>query len=328
MTEHPVRVIAHRGASGYLPEHTLAAKALAFAMGADYLEQDVVATRDDVLIVLHDVHVDRISNVAEVFPKRARPDGRYYARDFDFAELATLSVSERFDADGRAVFPGRYPVRSGSFRIHSLGDELEFVTALNEATGRRVGIYPEIKRPAWHKAEGVDIAPAMLALLGEYGYTDRVSRAYLQCFDPDELRRVRVDLRSELRLVQLLGDNSWQESTADYDALRTPQALQRLSATVDGIGPWIQHCYFMDDGIPRPTPLVAAAQAAGLAVHPYTVRADNLPDGFASHDALVRFCRDSLRVDGLFTDFPDMTRRVLAEAASGGAGDGHDAAAQ
>lgn len=311
MSEHPVQVIAHRGASGYLPEHTLAAKALAFAMGADFLEQDVVATRDDVLVVLHDVHVDRVSNVAEVFPHRARADGRYYVRDFDFVELKVLALSERFEADGRAVYPARYPVRSGDFRIHSLDDELGFVRALNEATGREVGIYPEIKRPAWHKAEGIDIAPPMLGLLARHGYTDRRSRAYLQCFDPDELRRVRLELRSELRLVQLIGDNSWQESAADYDELRTPQALQRLSEIVDGIGPWLPQCYILKNGEPRPSSLVAAAHDAGLAVHPYTVRADSLPEGFASHDALVGFCRDVLCVEGLFTDFPDLTRRAL-----------------
>lgn len=313
MSEHRVQVIAHRGASGYLPEHTLAAKALAFAMGADLLEQDVVATRDDVLVVLHDVHVDRVSNVAEVFPGRARADGRYYVRDFDFAELTAITVSERFEADGRAVYPTRYPVRSGDFRIHSLDDELGFVTALNEATGRHVGIYPEIKRPAWHRAEGIDIAPRMLELLARHGYTDRQSPAYLQCFDPDELRRIRVELRSDLRLVQLIGDNSWKESAADYDEMRTPQALQRLGAVVDGIGPWLPQCYVLENGKPRPTSLVGAAHDAGLAVHPYTVRADSLPAGFASHDALVAFCRDALRVDGLFTDFPDLTRRALAK---------------
>ena len=93
-------IIAHRGASGYLPEHTLAAKAMAYAMHADYLEQDVVATRDDELVVLHDIHLDRVTDVADRFPGRARSDGRYYVRDFDLVEVYELRVTERLNDAG------------------------------------------------------------------------------------------------------------------------------------------------------------------------------------------------------------------------------------
>ncbi len=118
MTDKDVLVIAHRGASGYLPEHTLEAKALAYGMGADYLEQDVVATRDDELVVIHDIHLDRVSNVAEKFPRRKRDDGRYYVRDFDLAEIRTLRAWERRNDDGispvfRSAFrQGRAPFKS------------------------------------------------------------------------------------------------------------------------------------------------------------------------------------------------------------------------
>src|SRR5262249_26330393 len=99
-------VIAHRGASGYLPEHTLPAKALAYGMGADYLEQDVVLTRADQPLVLHDVHLDTVTDVAEVFPDRKRPDGRFYALDFTLAEIQSLRVTERIDPKTkRPVFP-------------------------------------------------------------------------------------------------------------------------------------------------------------------------------------------------------------------------------
>lgn len=313
---HEVIVIAHRGASGYLPEHTLAAKALAYAMGADYLEQDVVATRDDVLVVLHDIHLDRISDVATRYPNRARADGRWYVRDFDFAELEHLRLSERFDADGAAVFPGRYPVHSGVFRLHTLADELEFVAAMNAATGRQVGIYPEIKRPAWHRAHGIDIAPLLLQALGRFGYATRESPAHVQCFDPAELDRIRHELDSDLKLVQLIGENAWGEAEVDYGRLRAPAGLSRLAKTVDGIGPWLPHCYELKATVPRPSGLVAAAHGAGLVVHPYTVRADSLPPGFASHDELVAFAAMDLAVDGLFTDFPDLTRRVLGRVQS------------
>ncbi len=311
MSSKPIAVIAHRGACGYLPEHTLAAKALAFAMGADFLEQDVVATRDDELVVLHDVHLDRVSDVAEVFPGRARSDGRYYVRDFDLGELRRLRASERFDETGHAVYPGRYPVLSGEFRFHTLEEELTLVSELNTATGRATGIYPEIKRPAWHRDEGIDIAPRLLSLLESFGYSGRDSRVYVQCFDLTELERIRRNLGSTLKLVQLIGDNSWHESASDYNELQSAESLSRLAALVDGIGPWLPQCFHLRDGSPRPSGLVAAAQRAGLVVHPYTVRSDSLPDGFRSHDELVYFCVARLGVDGLFTDFPDLTRRAL-----------------
>ena len=136
-------VIAHRGASGHLPEHTLPAKALAYAMGADYLEQDIVATRDDQLVVLHDIHLDRVTDVARVFPGRARGDGRYYARDFDLEEILALKVHERTDARGQRVFAGRFPSAGEDFRVHTLSRELELVADLCDNGAHPVGIYPE-----------------------------------------------------------------------------------------------------------------------------------------------------------------------------------------
>jgi glycerophosphoryl diester phosphodiesterase len=304
-------VIAHRGASGYLPEHTLPAKALAYAMGADYLEQDVVATRDDELVVLHDVHIDRVSNVADVFPDRARLDGRYYVRDFTLAELSTLSVWERMDADGRTVYQDRFPGRSGNFRIHTLAAEIELVQGLNASSNRRIGIYPEIKRPAWHREEGVDVATLMLEVLERYGYRNRDDPVYVQCFDADEIVRLRRKLGTDLRLIQLIGENDWAESDTDYEALRTAAGLRRIADVADGIGPWLEHIYRLDGATPRSSGLVEAAHAAGLAVHPYTFRLDSLPPGFASFDALVRFVLGDLGADGLFTDFPDLVRRVV-----------------
>ena len=114
-------VIAHRGASGYLPEHTLPAKALAFGQGADFLEQDVVLTKDDQPIVMHDIHLDTVSDVAKKFPGRNRADGRYYAIDFTLAEVRTLQAQERIDLkSGTPVFAGRFPAQGSDFRIPSL----------------------------------------------------------------------------------------------------------------------------------------------------------------------------------------------------------------
>ena len=304
-------VIAHRGASGYLPEHTLAAKQLAFEMGADFLEQDIVASRDDQLLILHDVHLDRISDVAEKFPQRRRDDGRYYARDFDLDEIRQLSAWERMRPDGTAVYPGRYPARSGDFRIHTLTEELELVRELNAAHGRNVGVYPEIKRPAWHKAEGVDIAPQLLAELRAAGYEGRDDPVFVQCFDAGEVRRLKLELDCPYRLIQLIGDNSWLESDTDYDALRQPGGIAAVAAVAEGIGPHLSHLVDVEnvDGVPTVTELAQLARDNGLLIHPYTFRADDVPPGFATFEDLVQFFVHDVGVDGLFTDFPD---RVVA----------------
>ena len=306
-------IIAHRGASAYLPEHTLPAKALAYAMGADYLEQDVVATRDDELVVLHDIHLDRVTDVAARFPGRARTDGRYYVRDFDLAEIRSLGVTERLDADGRPVYPGRFPPHHSRFGIHTLAEELEFVHGLNRATGGSTGVYPEIKRPAWHREQGIDLGAAMLAVLAAHGYEAPGDPVFVQCFDASEVRRLREDLGCRLRLVQLVGDNSWGESDTDYDALCTDQGLAALARTADAIGPWVNRLYEPgeDGGPPRSSGLTEAAHRAGLLVHPYTFRADDLAPGFRNFTDMVRYFCDDLGVDGLFTDFPDRVRELL-----------------
>ena len=147
-------VIAHRGACGYLPEHTLEAKAYAHALGADFIEQDVVATRDNQLIVLHDIHLEGVTNVADLYPDRHREDGRYYARDFELAEIRGLSAGERRGSDGiTAAFPNRFPVGVGNFRVPTLREEIKLIQGMNRSTGREAGIYPEIKSPGWHRDE-------------------------------------------------------------------------------------------------------------------------------------------------------------------------------
>lgn len=284
-------------------------------MGADYLEQDVVASRDDALLVLHDIHLDRVSNVADIYPDRARDDGRFYARDFDLGEIRRLTAWERMDADGRAVFPGRYPARSGAFRIHTLRDELELLWSLNTSTGRDVGIYPEIKRPAWHRDEGIDIAPLLLRELEHFGYRGRHANVFVQCFDAAETERLRRELATELPLIQLIGENAWQESTTDFSALLTPDGMTRLSGFADGVGPFFEQLYTVEDGRPVPSGVVEMARDAGLLVHPYTFRSDSLAPGFATFDAMLSFAVDTLRVDGLFTDFTDTVRRFVDDEA-------------
>lgn len=315
--EPPVQqpiVIAHRGASGYLPEHTLPAKALAHGMGADYLEQDVVLTKDDVPIVLHDIHLDTVTDVARRFPDRARDDGRFYAIDFTLAEIRTLNVSERFDRkSGQAVFPGRFPVGLGRFQIPTLQEELELIQGLNRSTGRAAGVYPEIKAPAFHRREGKDISRIVLDVLSSAGYSQRDDRIYVQCFDAAETRRLREELHTELKLIQLIGENSWGESTSYYEAMRTGEGLRLVAEYADGIGPSIDHIITGRDAAGRPilSTLVEDAHRHGLAVHPYTLRADALPDYAADVDTLLDLLFHRAGVDGVFTDFPDLAVQYL-----------------
>jgi glycerophosphoryl diester phosphodiesterase len=309
-------IIAHRGASGYLPEHTLEAKAYAHALGAHYLEQDVVATRDDELIVLHDIHLDRVTDVARRFPGRARDDGRFYARDFDLDEIRTLTVWERRGTDGvSAVFPARFPTGTGAFRVPTLREEVKLIQGLNRSTGRVAGIYPEIKRPAWHRSEGVDISRLVLAQLDDLGYRTGADDVFLQCFDAAELRRIRSELGCQLKLVQLLAENSWNESDSDYEYLQTPAGLQEIAAVAEGLGPWIGHLVSTAevDGQPVSTGLVSAAHEAGLVVHPYTFRAEQLTPGFESLGEMVAWFVDTLAIDGLFTDFPDRALAAVSQ---------------
>ena len=314
MPDPDVVVIAHRGACGYLPEHTLEAKAYAHALGAHFIEQDVVATRDNELVVLHDIHLDRVTDVSDKFPGRKRSDGRYYARDFDLAEIKTLTATERRgDDDTIAVFPSRFPTGVGNFKVPTLREEVRLIQGLNKATGRVVGIYPEIKRPAWHRSEGIDISPIVLQLLDDLGYRTKADPIYLQCFDATEVRRLRLDLGCKLKLIQLLAENSWGESETDYDQLMTSEGLNSLASVVDGVGPWLAHLVKLAevDGQPVSTGLVSAAHAAGLKVHPYTFRADQLAPGFENMTEMVAWFVETLGIDGLFTDFPDMALAAL-----------------
>lgn len=317
-------VIAHRGASGYLPEHTLPAKAMAFAQGADYLEQDLVMTKDDQLVVLHDHYLDRVTDVADRFPDRARKDGRYYAIDFTLAEIKSLKFSEGFTIEnGKKVqtFPGRFPMGKSDFRVHTFEEEIEFIQGLNHSTGKNIGLYPEIKAPWFHHQEGKDIATRVLEVLKKYGYTKKSDKIYLQCFDANELKRIRNELEPkmgmDLKLVQLIAYTKWNETEEQqpdgkwvnysYDWMLEPGAMEKIAQYADGIGP-DYHMLIADsstNGHIIINGMVKEAHEHQLEVHPFTVRADQLPpyakDVNELYDALYR----QADVDGLFTDFPD-----------------------
>jgi glycerophosphoryl diester phosphodiesterase len=291
-------VIAHRGASGYLPEHTLEAKAMAHAMGADFIEQDIVLTKDDVPVVMHDTHLDTTSDVAARFPGRHRANGRFYVIDFTLAEIKQLKATERFsEKTGRQVYPKRFPKGVSSFQIATLEEELLLIGGLNKSTGRVAGIYPEIKQPKWHRSEGHDISAIVLPILKKHGYATKSDPCFLQCFELEEVKRIRQELGWQGRLVFLMG------SFKKGEKVETERATLADVATVaDGIGPSIS---------PDIARLAAEAHEAGLLVHPYTLRTDALPEWTKSTDDLLHTLFDEAKVDGLFTDFPDVVVKWL-----------------
>lgn len=303
----PKIIIAHRGASGYLPEHTLPGKALAYAMGADYLEQDLVLSKDGIPVVLHDIVIDAVTDVAKRFSERKRADGRYYALDFTLVELKQLQVTERFDhRTGKPVFSARFPQWQGTFQIPTFEEELQFIQGLNHTTGRAVGIYPEIKSPAWHREQGRDISRIVLKVLERYGYRTKRDKVFLQCFDYQEVKRLRIELGYQGRLIQLLTDPKSSQAGTDFAFLTSGIGLAELAKVADGIGPSLgQVISGRSGGHFTYTDLVKTAHELKLLVHPYTIRTDDLPPGVTSGEELFRACLIEAGVDGVFTDQPD-----------------------
>lgn len=324
-TQSEKLIIAHRGASGYLPEHTLESKALAFAQKADYLEQDLAMTKDNKLIVIHDHFLDGLTDVAKKFPKRARKDGRYYVADFTLKEIKTLEMTENFKTENGKqiqIYPNRFPMWSSDFRIHTFEEEIEFIQGLEKSTGKKIGIYPEIKAPWLHHKEGKDIALATLKVLKKYGYDSKDDLVYLQTFDFNELKRIKTELLPmlgmDLKLVQLVAYTDWNETKEkdksgkwvnySYDWMFKDGAMAEVAKYADGVGPgWYM---LIDDknsklGDVKYTPMAKEIAKTKLELHPYTVRKDALPPFFTDVNQMYDALLNKAGATGVFTDFPD-----------------------
>lgn len=325
-------IIAHRGSSGYLPEHTLESKALAFAQGADYLEQDLVMTKDNKLLVIHDHFLDEISDVAQVYPNKARSDGKFYVMDFTLDEIKKLKVTSNFkNINGIqiAIFPNRFPLWKSNFHFHTFEEELEFIQGLEKTTGKKIGIYTEIKSPWLHHRESKDIAIETLKVLKKYGYTKKKDKVYLQTFDFNEIKRIKKLLNKmnmNIKLIQLIAHNEWEETLeknkngqwVNYDynwMIQQKGALKKINEYADGIAPaWDM---LIDKNNSKLGNLVYTQLSEEiknynkqhsnrkLEIHPYTVRKDELPNFFNDVDEFFLALFKS-GATGIFTDFPDL----------------------
>ena len=282
-------VIAHRGASGYLPEHTTEAAAFAHALGVDYIEQDVVLTKDNVAVVLHDVTLDHVTDVAKVFPDRKR-DGHFYVFDFTWSELRQLRVIERIRDPAR----NRFPADKGLFRICTLAEQIELIQGLNSSRKTQTGLYVEIKQPAMHRENGLDVSRRVLEVLMDYGYQSRDQPVFVQCFEEAEVRRLRQELKCQLSLIQLWGSSPSGEQLAN------------AAAVADGIGVhWKTVVTGAHDGEVKLSNLVQQAHQRALQVHVWTFRTDELPDFATSATDMLTWLGVDAGVDGIFTDQPD-----------------------
>ena len=309
-------VVAHRGASGERPEHTLAAYERAIDQGADYIEPDLVATKDMRLVARHETEIGETTDVGtrEEFADRKRSktiEGRlvtgWFAEDFTLAELRSLRVRERL--------PGLRPANArfdGLYQIPTFEEIVTLVRAKEAETGRAIGIYPELKHPTWLlQEEGIDTVDLLATALRQADLDDADDRVFVQVFEIGPLQRLNALVDTPLVLLIAVEGGPYDEPAIAWDDLLTPGGLADVAHYADGIGPYLGHVLDADG---KATALVANAHAAGLAVHPWTLRKENafLPpalrkggDAAAPGDlaALVRMVV-AAGADGVFTDDP------------------------
>lgn len=304
------KVFAHRGASGYLPEHSLPAKAMAYAQGADYLEQDVVLTKDQVPIVLHDIYLDSITDVASRHPDRKRQDGRFYAIDFTWEEIRALDATQRFHPKtGEAVLSKRFPIKNLTYRLHTLEEEILFIQGLNFSTQRNVGLFTEIKQPKFHTNEGFDIANVVFEVLSRHGYGKKGDETcWVQCFELSTLKRFRNEFHWNGQLMMIFAAKEKGADGSSYEQLSTPEGLRELRQVVDGVFPNVGRVISFDVmGAASASSFVSHAHEAGLRVTSGVINRDALPKNCRSMDDLHNALINVARVDDVCTDFPDVT---------------------
>ena len=238
--------------------------------------------------------------------------------DFTLAEIKTLNAHERTDdkkGNKVAVFEKRFPLGLGQFQIPTLGELADLVRGLNISRQKTVGLYIEIKNPTFHLAEGKDITKKLTEFLTAKGMPSDDLPVIIQCFDSRALRRLRDEFKLTMPMVQLIAENSWKESDLDYTKMQTPAGLKEIATYADGIGPYLNQLVSIDPKTSKISvnDLVKEAHKNKLVVHPYTIRKDDLPKVIKSIDDLHALLFQTIGVDGVFTDFSDLTRKYLQE---------------
>lgn len=306
-------VIAHRGASGHMPEHTIEAYRLAIEMGADFIEPDLVSTKDGVLIARHENELSDTTDVAVKFPERKIQrtiDGRavegWFSEDFTLAEIKTLRAKERLASRNQS--------NNGKFEIPTFNEILALVTAESAKRNRTIGVYPETKHPTYFAARGLALEPPLLKALAAAKLDRANSAVFIQSFEVSNLKRLSTLTKAPL--VQLLGDpdeRPYDQEAAGlpltYADMATDAGLRAIAGYAQGIGPYKAYIIAVDKAgqAQAPTDFVARAHQAGLVVHPYTFRSDApfLAKSYGGNPT-VEYCAFFAQgIDGLFSDFPD-----------------------
>ncbi len=330
-------VIAHRGASGYRPEHTTAAYELAIDMGADFIEPDIGATKDGELVIRHENEISGTTDVANhpEFADRhttktidgASTNG-WFTEDFTLAELKTLRARERMPElrQHNTLYNGRYTVLT-------LQEVIDIAKRKSAELHREIGVYPEIKHPTYFASIGLSLEKPLVDVLHRNGYRERSAPVFIQCFEVSALKRLKKI--TALRLILLLDESARpfdlvaQNDPRSSVDLTTPAGLAEIAGYAHGIGPSKNMLIPRDTTgkLQEPTSLVSDAHKAGLLVHPWTFRNENffLPLDFRSGDANdpasagqygnafaeYKLFYD-LGVDGVFSENPDTALEARA----------------
>lgn len=307
-------IIGHRGASGDRPEHTLESYTLAVSLGADYIEPDLVSTKDGVLVARHENEIGGTTDVSAKFPERRRTqviDGDtitgWWTEDLTLAELKSLRAKERIPSRGHSY--------DGQFAVPTFDEVLALARRLGVERGRPVGVYPETKHAAHFRRIGLPLEEKLVAALRRVGWNRRTAPVFIQSFEIRSLVRLRP--MTPVRLVQLVNVTTAPPDSAQitFAEMRTPAGLRKVRRYADGIGAAKELILDAapDGTVASATSLVRDAHAAGLLVHIWTIRSDApfLPSMWHGDQAAELQAFRAAGIDGLFTDFPGNAARTL-----------------
>lgn len=320
------QVIAHRGAPDERPEHTLASYELAIEQGADYIEPDLVVTKDLVLVARHENELSDTTDVAsreefEHLRREKTVDGQrvagWFVEDFTLAELRTLRARERV-----GTIRPRSAAYNGLYQVPTFAEIVQLVRLKEAETGRAIGLYPELKHPTWMlEQEGIDMVDLLVIELRKAGLDTPDARVFVQVFEVGPLQRLNARVDVPLVLLMRPEGGPYDEPEMRWSDMMTPTGLAEIAQYADGIGPWLGHV--LDPESMQASSLVADAHAAGLKVHPWTLRKENGflpaalqgnggPAGDGRYELLWKAAIAS-GADGFFTDNVDEFIEILDE---------------